>query len=119
MQCYELAVKSYSEKNRDLYKLEQEAFYGVRNQDGMVKYLGHYSFDETQPNGSIEKTYNILLEFGEMDLDQYFADEDSEPPVRTREINRFWESLFKVAKALKTFHNLSFEWDNEQTFYRG
>src|SRR6266496_3650381 len=40
LQCYEFAVKSYVNGWEDIYKLESEAFRGVRNHKGVVKYLG-------------------------------------------------------------------------------
>ena len=49
-------------------------------------------------------TYNILLEYGEMDLGDYFG--EVLPPVLPSEIEAFWRSLFPIADALKAIHNL-------------
>ncbi len=49
-------------------------------------------------------TYNILLEYGPMDLDVYFG--AVLPPVLQSEIEAFWRSLFAIADAVKGIHNL-------------
>jgi hypothetical protein len=85
----------------------------------MVQYLGHFSFDGA-PFDPTSRTHNILLEFGDQDLDEYFADEVSYPPVRTGEIVVFWESLFKVADAIRKIHNLQFNYeDGTSELYHG
>ena len=94
------------------------AFAGLRGQKGMVQYLGDFSFDEISngPMGEeIERTFNILLEFGELDLDEFFADTQY-PPVLTREIIEFWMALFKVADALQKIHNLEFRSEDGATW---
>jgi hypothetical protein len=52
----------------------------------------------------LKSTYNILLEFGECDLEEYFA--QRLPPVFEQEIGAFWKGLFAVADALDCIHNL-------------
>ncbi|EXJ79744.1 serine/threonine protein kinase [Capronia epimyces CBS 606.96] len=103
--CYQLALKTYSPRNKDFFEWEKVAFKGLRGQPGMVQYLGDYVFEEI-PNEPESWTYNILLELGELDLDEFFADQHSYPPVRTPEIIAFWSALFKVAEAIKRLHNL-------------
>lgn len=75
----------------------------------MVRYLGAYEFDSrpviSASDRSNYRTHNILLEFGEFDLDEYFADKGSYPPVLPTEIRLFWASLFEVADALRRLHN--------------
>ena len=48
----------------------------------------------------IRTTYNIILEFGEMDLRGYFW--ERVPPVFSQEIEEFWKALFDVAHTIKT-----------------
>jgi hypothetical protein len=48
----------------------------------------------------------LLLEYGERDLYQSWADETNVPPVRAKEILRFWNSLFEVADAIRHVHHL-------------
>lgn len=103
-QCYEFAVKSYFAGWEDAYHLEREAFKGVRSNKGVVQCLGEYQFKERE---STSPNHNIILEYGQQDLDEYLA--DTFPPVLSIEIVAFWEGLFKVAKTLKDLHRLHFE----------
>ena len=50
-------------------------------------------------------TYNILLEYGEFDLDEFFA--GILPPVLQTELEAFWIELFEVADAVEGIHNLA------------
>lgn len=52
------------------------------------------------------RTYNLLLEYGESDLYQAWADETNVPPVQAQEILRYWKSLFMIAKAIRHVHHL-------------
>lgn len=83
----------------------------------MVQYLGHYEHEEIQlPSHAPETvvtakeeevtrtTYNILLEYGDMDLDEFFA--ERLPPVLQTEVEAFWKDLFEVADAVERIHNL-------------
>ncbi|EXJ80449.1 serine/threonine protein kinase [Capronia coronata CBS 617.96] len=103
--CYQLALKTYSPANKGYFDWEKTAFEGLRGQPGMVQHLGDYTFEEI-PDMPDSRTYNILLEFGELDLDEFFADQHSYPPVRTPEIIAFWRALSNVAEAIKRLHNL-------------
>lgn len=111
-QCYELALKSY--RNQTAFDEEEWAFRGVSNQKGIVQYLGNYSFDE-EPGNPSSRTHNILLEFGELDLVEFFA--ETSPPIRNSEIIEFWDSMFKVADALQRFHNLEHKADDGTVKY--
>ena len=83
----------------------------------MVKYLGHYGHKQSQKSESIDTpgggkqevttTHNILLEYAECDLAEYFAEQL--PPVFQTEIVSFWKALFEVADALERIHNLENE----------
>jgi hypothetical protein len=74
----------------------------------MVQYLGEYTHASHQVLGtrveSLDKTFNILLEYGDLDLDEYFL--ERLPPVFPTEIMRFWKDLFEVSEAIKGVHNL-------------
>jgi serine/threonine protein kinase len=87
----------------------------------MVEYLGEYIYDEWDPDRKkYIKTYNILLEWGQFDLDQYFFDQTSYPPVRTKEIEKFYESIFEIAKAIQHIHTLvKVGEDGERKVYQG
>lgn len=75
----------------------------------MVRYLGEYTHEGHQVRGTSqvsEKTYNILLEYGDLDLDEYFL--ERLPPVFPTEIIRFWRDLFEVGEAIRGVHNLKY-----------
>ncbi|KAK7708019.1 hypothetical protein SLS64_006841 [Diaporthe eres] len=106
--CYELAVKSYMDKHT--YEIESQAFQGIRHQQGVVQYLGEYRLEHHTLHFPDFPSHHIMLEYGEMDLDEYLA--ETYPPVLNEEIRGFWEEFFtyenfnerrKIAiKALKT-----------------
>jgi len=63
----------------------------------MVKYLGDFS---QVVDG--EATHNILLEYAENDLDEYFR---RSPPILTDHIQLFWENLLRVFVAIQGLHD--------------
>ncbi|KAF1851033.1 uncharacterized protein K460DRAFT_26715 [Cucurbitaria berberidis CBS 394.84] len=111
-ECYQLALKSYCGNKKLAYEQEKDAFSGLKSNERVpiVRYLGSYTHDHGEGYDSkgvhTGKTYNLLLEYGEQDLYQYWADETNVPPVRADEIVREWESLFEVADAIRHVHNL-------------
>jgi hypothetical protein len=108
-QRYQFALKTFSESKRDLFDNEIQAFTGLKNHEGMVQCLGGYSHEGHHALESPEtcnKTHNILLEYGDLDLDEYFF--ERLPPVFPTEILGFWEDLFEVAVAIKGVHNLEY-----------
>lgn len=87
------------------------AFLGLKQHEGMVRWLANYKKTHDPqvavaagPSKQETTTYNILLEYGEMDLRVYF--EEVLPPVLQSEIEAFWRSLFAIADAVKGIHNL-------------
>lgn len=115
-----MALKSYREGMSAFYKTEKAAFEGLKYDDThpIVRYLGCYSHRDVRC-GDDGNTFNILLEFGQMDLDEYCADTVNIPPVRSLEIIRFWESLFKVAYAIRRVHSVSISDGNKKHNYDG
>lgn len=114
--CYRFAFKSYSEEWQDIYKIEKNAFNGIGNEQDMIKCLGtvqcvedpQTSYDpKTNPQ---RRSHNILLEYGEDDLNEYFFVHS--PPTLGREILDFWEKLFQIADALRRVHNLEKKMNN-------
>lgn len=112
---YEFALKTFESKNYELYKNEVDAFIGLKGHEGMVRWLADYEKVDKAAltlgcsgTRAIEcediKTYNILLEFGAMDLRDYFR--EKRPPVLPLEIEAFWRSLSAVANAVDGVHNL-------------
>lgn len=93
----------------------------IRGQEGvgMVQYLGHYEHTKDEAGGP-RTTYNILLEYGEFDLAEYFERPETYPPVLPLEILLFWKDFFKVADAISRVHNLPFTTDGgEKRMYNG
>jgi hypothetical protein len=123
-------LKTFEEANRAVYVNEKEAFIGLKDHDGMVLYLADYGHKEMQTASSrpeiattgraqdvTRTTYNILLEYGDCDLDEFFA--ERLPPVFDTEVEGFWKALFEVADAVEGIHNLSICTDGMKQEYHG
>src|SRR6266536_944548 len=94
----------------------------------MVLYLGGYNHQEAHHSDSAaptapeagpltKTTYNILLQYGDRDLDELFFYQL--PPVLQNEIETFWKHLFDIADAVKRIHNLTIENDGVSSEYYG
>ncbi|KAH9218138.1 hypothetical protein DL95DRAFT_521669 [Leptodontidium sp. 2 PMI_412] len=103
---YQFALKTFKQGWHEMFENEKKAFQGLRDHQGMVKYLGDYSHTGHREEGTLRTitTHNILLEYGEMDLQEFFVDRS--PPVLNSEIGRFWKDISDVATALEGIHNL-------------
>lgn len=102
-----MVLKSYCGDKQSVYQLEKDAFAGLKSNDAVpiVRYLGCYTHDYGE--GSLcGKTFNLLLECGDRDLYQAWADETNVPPVIAEEIIETWKSLFDVADAIRHVHHL-------------
>ncbi|KAI1760751.1 hypothetical protein GGR53DRAFT_62938 [Hypoxylon sp. FL1150] len=104
--CYTLALKSFSQENSDIFEWEKQAYLAVLDKPGMVQFLGEYEIDEWIEDGTVGRTYNILLEYGDEDLEEFLASKETYPPSFPTETIQFWESLANVATALHSIHNL-------------
>ncbi|KAI1169526.1 hypothetical protein F4777DRAFT_584828 [Nemania sp. FL0916] len=102
--CYRFAFKSYSQGREDIYKIEKNAFKGIGNEQDMIKCLGTVETSNAPGGDPQDRCYNILLEYGEDDLNEYFIVHS--PPTLSSEILDFWEKLFQIADALQRVHNL-------------
>lgn len=107
IQCYQLAVKSYKESMKDIYEIESQAFQGIKDQKGVVQYLGEYRLQRSTIQNPKPPSHHIMLEYGEMDLDEYLA--ETYPPVLNGEIREFWAELFSVARTLKRMHHFKYD----------
>ncbi|KAI0544117.1 hypothetical protein F4679DRAFT_566078 [Xylaria curta] len=103
-QCYRFALKSYSEDCQDIFNSERNAFHGIRYEKNMIKCLGTVKCAQHPKTYEQQRSYNILLEYGEDDLNEYFFVHG--PPTLGREIIDFWENLFQIVDALQRVHNL-------------
>ncbi|KAI1335788.1 hypothetical protein F5Y15DRAFT_222823 [Xylariaceae sp. FL0016] len=116
--CYIFALKTFDAFT--FFRFEKEAHHALRGKSGMIQYLGWYELDERLENDEVVRTYNILLEYGEEDLDEFFASPRNSPPILNAETVKFWEELAKVAKALEQLHNLDIELEGgEHSHYHG
>lgn len=63
--------------------------------------------EEFDNDNILRTTGNILLEYGDLDLDEFLA--LRYPPVLNAEIINFWENIFGVATTLDNLHNFKYE----------
>ena len=111
-QCFTLALKTYEDGRLSYYNEEKSAFDGMKNNKGIIRYLGTYGHKERRSvtNANNENTQrtiitrHILLEYGEFSLMQIFM--YRLPPVFEFEIKDFWTSLIEIVDALKGIHKL-------------
>ncbi|KAK5456970.1 hypothetical protein LTS15_004750 [Exophiala xenobiotica] len=129
--CYQFVLKTFRDGHGHQFKEECDAFWALREHDGMIRYLGDFYHpsdpscqikDRNGPSATSEseniittangprdhggrETNNILLEWGETDLEEFFA--KREPPVLGSEVRLFWKELFGVAAALRLVHNFT------------
>ncbi|KAI1148032.1 kinase-like domain-containing protein [Nemania diffusa] len=110
--CYRFAFKSYSQQYQGFYEIEKNAFNGVMDEKNMIKCLGTVQCVENpqSPSSTPPRSYNILLEYGEDDLNEYFIVHS--PPTLGSEILDFWGNLFQIAEALRKVHNLETKTNN-------
>ncbi|KAH7396105.1 kinase-like domain-containing protein [Pyrenochaeta sp. MPI-SDFR-AT-0127] len=96
------AVKQYPSKYRALYEQEIEVFRKLHKQGhnlaNIITCYGTFHFR----NSSGQITHNILLEYGDCDLREYWA--DTPRPYTAEEITAFWRRLFDVLLPLSRIH---------------
>lgn len=97
-----------------IYLHESRAFKGLNKLDGVVTYLGEYNLDESDQEPA---SHNIMLEYGERDLDEYLA--DTYAPVLNNEIIDFWKGVFDIAETLQQMHKLEIVGDDGPRKFRG
>jgi serine/threonine protein kinase len=108
------AVKTYQNKYRRTFDRELAAYtklnYLDRNHHNILRCLG--SFTQQSSGGP---TYNLLLEYAECDLDEYF--EHTLSPDSLESIRWLWEQLFGVADGLQTIHDGLGTGDQGRTYF--
>jgi hypothetical protein len=125
-------LKQFENGNKGLFLNEKDAFLALRGQEGIVRCLAEYIHREIRrppdspqsphlpdqaADEEVRTTYNILLEYGEFDLDEYFA--EFLPPVLQTELEKFWSALFEVADAVEGIHNLAIRIAEEVRLFYG
>lgn len=84
------------------------AFRVLKSHDNLLRPLAAFATIESQDSGSLpggsesRTAYSILLEYGDLDLSDYFASQS--PPAIYREIERFWGNLCEVIDAIAQIH---------------
>jgi hypothetical protein len=124
--CYKMAMKTYVGNKKSVFEAEKDAFSALKSNIDVpiVRYLGSFTHDYgegiTSDDYHMRQTYNLLLEYGEFDLYQYWADHTNIPPVRVDEIVRYWEKLFEIAIAIRKVHYLDVsQWKTSPLKYHG
>ncbi|KAL8716475.1 MAG: hypothetical protein Q9225_006202 [Loekoesia sp. 1 TL-2023] len=95
---YRFALKSFRAHLRSLFDSERSAFRAFDNIRGMTRCLG----DFIQESEDSDWTYNILLEYGELDLDEYFFSKAA--PVTPADIVSFWKKMLNIASTVSDIH---------------
>ena len=103
----------FEDGHRHLFIQETSAYQNLGGHNGMVKYLGNYSHVDGN-----RATHNILLEYAETDLAEYFF---RSPPVLKDHIDDFWKQLLRVAFAIQELHEFEKQRlkSGESTKYKG
>ncbi|CAJ2513989.1 Uu.00g021080.m01.CDS01 [Anthostomella pinea] len=113
--CYTLALKTFTEDISRIFHFEKGAYLALRGKRGMIHYLGDYEIDERLEDGTVARTWNILLEYGDEDLEEFFASPLHYPPILNAETIKFWGGLVNVAEALERMHNLDVKREDGQS----
>jgi hypothetical protein len=119
-------MKTYVGNKRSAFEAEKDAFSALKSNTDVpiVRYLGSFTHDYGEGMAANDRrpqnTYTLLLEYGELDLYQYWADETNVPPVRVNEIIFYWEKLFEIAVAIREVHHLDVsQWKGSPLRYNG
>lgn len=105
--CHQFAIKSYRDDYHSVFETETSNFSGIRGLKGVVECFGWYTEETLDKEQQLQTTHNILLEYGDQDLDEYLA--LKYPPVLTSEIIDFWENIIGVATTLHKVHTFTYK----------
>ena len=97
-------MKTFEKYTRANYEIETEAWRLHKDSEGIVTLLCAYSQRNSQKSLSGDIEYNMVLEYGELDLDEYFYENIRSPPVLFGEIHAFWHNLSSIANGLSDIH---------------
>ncbi|KAG8525536.1 uncharacterized protein KY384_009180 [Bacidia gigantensis] len=98
---YQFALKSFKAGQQSLFDSERSAFRAFSNVEGTVRQLCDYIHGAEDSHGM----YNIVLEYAELDLDEYFFSKD--PPLLSTDIAIFWRRMFDIASAVANIHQFA------------
>lgn len=106
-------MKSYQSSSHKFFQDEVEAFHALgKASKGIIGYLGDYTVE-----GKDSTTHNILLEYGDLDLEEYFN--VIRPPILYRDIVMFWRNISDVADAIANIHQLTIKQAGVDQSYAG
>jgi hypothetical protein len=108
VKTFTIVDESDEERNFKYFSHEQKVLSRLKKVDGVIEYIGNYSVYEKR-GSRMYKTHNLILEYGDQDLDEYLLDPDICPPVHMKEIGVFYNRVFTIAQALKEIHTLDIE----------
>ncbi|KAF1996467.1 hypothetical protein P154DRAFT_320396 [Amniculicola lignicola CBS 123094] len=97
---HRFAVKQYLPKDRDTFEREASAYSKLDGSPGILRCYGTFEYEHITTG----LTYNLLLEYADCDLNQYW--ENSAPPESTSEIESFYSSLHTVIEGLSNIHRV-------------
>lgn len=97
------AVKQYPSKNRALYERETEAFRNLNAQGQELAHIIHFYATFESHNSSGQMTHNIILEYGDCDLREYWA--DNSRPRTTDAILKHWKCIFDILHGIEKLHD--------------
>ena len=83
----------------------------TESHEGFVRPLSAFQKRATQPSATThtgneaKDSYNILLEYCEMDLSDYFVAKN--PPIISRDVELFWTNISRIVDAVRQLHGRS------------
>ncbi|KAK4220883.1 kinase-like domain-containing protein [Podospora fimiseda] len=101
---FAFALKQYPSNNFNQFEQESQILDIIKNTEGFVQYIGRFDIPYSLVDGKPSKTFNILLELGQHDLETVFQSHN--PPSSPKESLALWSSMVPVIKALVGFHRI-------------
>jgi hypothetical protein len=103
----QLALKTYSGAFVGIGQNEARIYRLLEKDASILGFLGDFKedagMDTHETDGPKTRTFNILLEWADRDLEGDFALRS--PPILQQQIAEYWRSLSSVATALNILHN--------------
>jgi len=93
-------LKRFSAANKRFFDQETQAYSKLPNHFGITQFFGAFVHVDIPTR---ERTFNILLEYGESEPEEYFR--NSKPPQLLEELHALWKSLLEAADALRSIHH--------------
>ncbi|KAG7047599.1 protein kinase domain-containing protein [Colletotrichum scovillei] len=104
---YRFALKQFEAAKKDHFFNERQMFRNLKNQDGMIQYIGWFKGFEPDNEGGFKEYYNIVLELAAFDF--YTAIQEESPPISVAEISDFWQAMSEISGALASIHTVEID----------